>query len=652
MLSLQLQGINLPTTVDAFDLENLNLAQYTHKQLKTPDSIRVLELLPGPSGSALSCRILEIDRTNSDIEFEAISYVWGSPNPMCYLRDVQSDSVLRITESLCLALKAMRYPDRSRILWADAVCINQSDNDEKSHQVKNMGSVYATARRVMVWLGHEDFSEAFETLKGFKKTSDDGMSTANLELTGSADNVIKAVSRIIGTPWFTRLWIIQEFVLAKDVRFCAGNEHISDHVLEKAIEYISSGIRQLNSTSFSALESQNNGKMFNMVIMVHTVRNLFDFRLTWHKNSYTGSQGLSLYECCQWVHIVPPKCTDARDQIYALLGLVQGPTRLVPNYSLTVTGVFLEFTWSEITAGNMDILRDADFRGRDDLCPSFLYRPGYNSDLVRYKPKASRAGMSRVTCAENIRPSSIQIRGVIVDRISGCWKPEMMLPSEREYQIRLKADIHQTSEDFLQSAIVLSSSEVWFTDSTGLHYTIGANSSTGNTITNLLDVFRNIQACAKRVMDQNSTRNDMTPERIQDQFWRMLTLSKNLPSQAMPKDFRHLPPDYAWDYTYPYIFITAKGYMGRARKDAMVNDLVVIFDGGHVPFVLRQAHDSIDVRWKLLGECYVDGWMDGSYYGHEVVDDINQYHAAADGEPNTEFSFRKKTLLSEYFVLC
>jgi len=643
MSSDQLQGIDISATVDTFDLDNSNLAQYTHKQLQTPDSIRVLELLPGPSGSALSCRILEIHRTNSEVEFEAISYVWGCPNPACYLRDVESDGVLRITESLYYALKALRYPDRSRMLWADAVCIDQSDNDEKSNQVKNMGSVYATASRVMVWLDNGELSEAFKILKGVGKVSDNGMSTANLELTSPFDNVVQAIRRIIRAPWFTRLWTIQEFVLAKHVRFCAGNQHISDYVLENAIKNSSSKVGWLDFT-------------WPILVDLYTDRiavdNLFNFRRRWHGYPYPGSQGFSLHDCCRWVQRISPKCTDERDRIYALLGLVQEPPKIVPNYSLSVTGVFLEFTWSEITAGNMDILRDADFRGRDDLCPSFLYRPDHGSFMIRNYTEASRAGMSRVTCAESIRPASIKIRGVIVDRVSGCWKPRIMSPSEREAQTRLKTDIHQTLEDFLQSAEVVSSSDEWLTDSTGLLYTLGANNLTGPAKTNLLEVFCIIQACAKRIMDQDPTRHDITPERIQDQFWRMLTFPKDRPSSAMPKDFRHLPSDHAVNPFYSYIFTTVKGYMGRAPKHTMVDDLVVIFDGSQVPFVLRQAHDSIDVRWKLIGECHVNGWMDGGYYGHEVVDDVDQYHAAADGEPNTEFPFRKETLLSEYFVLC
>jgi hypothetical protein len=81
-------------------------------------------------------------------------------------------------------------------------------------------------------------------------------------------------------------------------------------------------------------------------------------------------------------------------------------------------------------------------------------------------------------------------------------------------------------------------------------------------------------------------------------------------------------------------------------------DVVVIFDGSDVPFVIRGTLCYECVRWKLVGECYVSGWMDGTYSGHEVMDDVDLYLAMADAEPDTDFSYSKKTLLSEFFVLC
>jgi hypothetical protein len=138
--------------------------RYVHKKLRQTDAIRVLELLPGISGAVLSCRLFEADRSMSDGGYEALSYVWGNPVPACHLRDAESDSVSSITKDLYLALQALRYTDRSRILFVDAVCINQSDNDEKSHQVKNMDSVYTNTSMVIMWLDNGKFHEAVQHL--------------------------------------------------------------------------------------------------------------------------------------------------------------------------------------------------------------------------------------------------------------------------------------------------------------------------------------------------------------------------------------------------------------------------------------------------------------------------------------------------------
>ena len=642
MSSDQPLAIEMTDSVDTSDLVHPDVQRYIHKALQTPDTIRVLELLPGSSESALSCRILEIDRTHSDIEFEAISYAWGSHIPACYLHDAKSNSLVHITESLYLALKAMRYRDRSRILWADAVCINQSDNDEKSHQVRNMGSIYATANMVLVWLGDEDFSGAFKVLKGLGKAPENGTSTANLKLTDPVDNVIMAVLSVIGTPWFTRLWTIQEFVLATDVRFCASNQHISGNVLEKAIENTSIKVDWLNTTSSRALDIYNNFSM---------VQNLFSFRTTWQYSPYLGSQVMSLYDCCQWVHSISPKCTDERDLIYALLGLAKEPTTIMPNYSLSVTGVFLEFTWSEVLGGNIGILRDAEFLRRGDLIPSFVYGPDCGSGFMKSHFEAQRAGVKRAVCAEVIRPASVQIRGVIVDRISGYWKHLRAIPSETEHQYKHMEGGPQTFEGSLLSSEVLPCFHQRFVGPAGLPYNVKADSPTKIGTTNLLEVYREIQACAKRISDAKPMRKDMTPEKVQDRFWRMMTVHRRSAPPGVPENFSHERWEQIDDSLCSHTFTTVEGYMGKIPEDTEIDDLVVIFDGSEVPFVIRKAHGDSSKGWKLVGECYVDGWMDGSYYGHEVLDDMHQ-HSAAAVETDADFSYRKPTLLSEYFLLC
>lgn len=131
------------------------------------DSIRLLKLLPASydvNGSGLSC-CLEDYRLSENPSYEALSYTWGPPVFPELLHT--HNGILKITENLALALSRLRFNDRVRYLWVDAVCINQINAAEKSRQVAMMGSIYKSARRVICWLGQADESinDAMETLK-------------------------------------------------------------------------------------------------------------------------------------------------------------------------------------------------------------------------------------------------------------------------------------------------------------------------------------------------------------------------------------------------------------------------------------------------------------------------------------------------------
>jgi hypothetical protein len=125
---------------------------YKHKKLAHTDSIRLLELLPGPKGSPLVCNIFQV-RKAAEPEYEALSYAWGDPVFSHPVQEKSSGKVLHVTTNLQQALQAIRYEHATRTLWIDAICINQSDLTEKGHQVALMGRIFHDARTVVVWLG-------------------------------------------------------------------------------------------------------------------------------------------------------------------------------------------------------------------------------------------------------------------------------------------------------------------------------------------------------------------------------------------------------------------------------------------------------------------------------------------------------------------
>ena len=131
------------------------------------DSVRLLKLFPASNDSddqRLGCA-LEDCRLSDDLSYEALSYAWGQPVFPELLHTHRG--ILKITDNLALALRSLRFKDRVRCLWVDAVCINQNDSTEKNRQVAMMSIIYKTARQVICWLGRADegISDAMETLK-------------------------------------------------------------------------------------------------------------------------------------------------------------------------------------------------------------------------------------------------------------------------------------------------------------------------------------------------------------------------------------------------------------------------------------------------------------------------------------------------------
>ncbi|KAK2061504.1 HET-domain-containing protein, partial [Colletotrichum caudatum] len=62
---------------------------------------------------------------------------------------------MAITINCANALRRLRFPGWARDVWVDAICINQEDSNERSHQVGIMQYIYATAIRVVVYLGED-----------------------------------------------------------------------------------------------------------------------------------------------------------------------------------------------------------------------------------------------------------------------------------------------------------------------------------------------------------------------------------------------------------------------------------------------------------------------------------------------------------------
>ncbi|KAE8417723.1 heterokaryon incompatibility protein-domain-containing protein [Aspergillus pseudocaelatus] len=114
--------------------------------------IRLFELWPGKPGSKVFGHLFNVSLDESP-SFEALSYTWGPPQPT-YNISINGHRAFPVRRNLRKALDDLRQPDKPRVLWRDAIYINQPNNTEKAHQIKLMRSIYSCAQVVCAWLDH------------------------------------------------------------------------------------------------------------------------------------------------------------------------------------------------------------------------------------------------------------------------------------------------------------------------------------------------------------------------------------------------------------------------------------------------------------------------------------------------------------------
>jgi hypothetical protein len=129
----------------AYNYDSLNLST---------SEIRLLTLEPARfDDDPILCQLRTFSLSENP-RYEALPYVWGNPEQW---RTISVNGhAFTATFNLDVTLRHLRHALDPRILWVDAICINQFNKKEKSHQVQLMHHIYASASQVLVWLGESD----------------------------------------------------------------------------------------------------------------------------------------------------------------------------------------------------------------------------------------------------------------------------------------------------------------------------------------------------------------------------------------------------------------------------------------------------------------------------------------------------------------
>lgn len=251
ILSIWIDSEERPSRRKQAELKRAGYAQYAYKPLDRSDrkSIRLIELLSYSDADIkdeiyvrIKMRIASLEGPNSE-PYEALSYCWGDSN--CLRPIVCDDAVILVTDSLYTALDRLHLKGRNRILWADALCINQQDLQEKNWQVRMMSEVYQNATRVLAYLSEdggnsqllEEFVSRISKVKEkIAEELESGAISATSPLTKEHQKALGlpsltifnstsfiALQLLLQRDWFCRVWIIQEITLAKDAIMLCGD---------------------------------------------------------------------------------------------------------------------------------------------------------------------------------------------------------------------------------------------------------------------------------------------------------------------------------------------------------------------------------------------------------------------------------------------
>jgi hypothetical protein len=127
---------------------------FQYEPIPSGQIIRLLKLHPGVPQEPIHCSFVTADLDSEFMQYEAVSYAWGDPIKTHTI--FCNGSELGVTRSLLTALQRFRHVGKMRILWADAVCINQGSILERNSQVRLMCSIYKKASCTLAWWGQED----------------------------------------------------------------------------------------------------------------------------------------------------------------------------------------------------------------------------------------------------------------------------------------------------------------------------------------------------------------------------------------------------------------------------------------------------------------------------------------------------------------
>jgi Heterokaryon incompatibility protein (HET) len=588
------------------------MSQYYRPICSEAHEIRLVVLHPSTESYAPPVCQLLYTSIGDDVEYEALSYVWGD-DPLEKPKQILLDSQpFWVKDNLDDALRHLRYNDTKRILWVDAISIDQNNLEERSHQVQLMRDIFSRCVTSLFWLGPDNgfykLSSGMEVMKSLvtdEKYIAERSQPSGLSL--NMRNEVYPLDAVFKNPkiW-NRVWVMQEAACAPRVTLVAGRSTLDWELVASFLGRDKYGPADAFHEPFGhrkMREKRSVTKTFRNPQVVEHQRQVMK-----KMNEHSTSTLLDVLARFKYT-----KSTDPRDKVYGLLGLVSEPHGVTVDYRKTIQQVFIDTAEQIIlSSGNLDVLCQSPWQSHGN--------PERMIDLPSWVPDFSSPGNPSLLFAQR----SIFNAGANTCHLTYTVLDEKFLRLDGILLGKLES-ISPSKDDILDRFSILGEST--------LTQQRVANNQNG----------------AERILTSSSANNNIsvyaTGESLIQAYWRTLIVDcKAYPIERLnEKDieayntavqatsqaefdigafpsFKELDGGIMWsrmksDWKFA---LTTTGFFAMIPKYCEKLDEIVIVPGAKTPLVVRKV-DTIVRRsneetlpaYILVGSAYVHGFMDG-----------------------------------------
>lgn len=433
---------------------------------------------------------------------------------------------------------------------------------------------------------------------------------------------------------FDRVWTLQEYVLARRVRFQFGTQAIEGDLLATAVDVL--------------VKANPNFTEWKGSDVLWTDRLEFVANLLWNRRLYRDIEEQSdssrpLYSLARCICSLARYrlCLDGRDRVYGMLAIARNNT-ILPDYNIAIDSLLFDVARQSFRSGELTLLHEYNM---DDCGNNALFFISTLKSLnTKYSPiwrdtypasyKASDEGIAPILIDDG---GEVNLQGFVIDTIFRHARHTFMesaWPKTNQITTTVRIDSLETAYCCILKGMYSDHrhDNVW--------------------LENLRWVPKNSEDQFVCRPYQNETLFEVLNR----------TVSADLPTpNTRAVYFReegshHLRSGLQQELMQRSIFKTEQGYLGLGSHHLLPGDQVVLFDGAKTPFIVRRQLDSQGTwtgLYNLVSDCYLHGWMYGGYFGHTVLDEDGNHVAGPplnSADATNEQS--DKVLRKQKFVLC